>query len=54
MDSLVADKTFQGLRIMFLLVTPNETSFETIERVPKYVDEVGTVNVMNFDLSCDF
>ena len=25
---------------MFLLVTPNETSFETLEQVPKYVDEV--------------
>ena len=38
--NIMARPSLKGLRTMFLLVTPNETSFETLEKVPKFVDEV--------------
>ncbi|KAK3106255.1 hypothetical protein FSP39_016156 [Pinctada imbricata] len=36
---LIKSKVFPGLRRLVYLVSPNETSFETVEDVPKYVDE---------------
>lgn len=30
-----------GLRVMFAMLTPNESSFEKVEDVPKYVHEVS-------------
>lgn len=39
MAEIIAHPAVSGLRRMFLLVTPNETSFETLEQVPQYVDE---------------
>lgn len=33
---------FQGLRMMFYFITPNESSFATPEEVPDYIDKVGT------------
>ncbi|XP_060564635.1 alkylglycerol monooxygenase-like [Ruditapes philippinarum] len=39
MSSVIKHPVITGLRRMFILVTPNETSFEKIEDVPNYVDE---------------
>ena len=33
---------FQGLRMMFYFITPNESSFATPEEVPDYIEKVGT------------
>lgn len=33
-----------GVRRLFILVSPNETSFEKLEDVPNYVEEVGKMN----------
>ena len=30
-----------GLRSMFYMVTPNESSFQHVEEVPKYTSQVG-------------
>ena len=49
MAYLITHPRVQGLRRMFLLVTPNETSFETVEQVPKYVDEVGTKVLQRYE-----
>ena len=34
-----------GIRRIFYLVSPNETSFEKPEDVPDYMDEVGTCSL---------
>ncbi len=34
-----------GIRAMFLMLTPNESSFEKVEDVPQYVQQVGTASV---------
>lgn len=34
-----------GVRAMFLMITPNESSFEKVEDVPQYVQQVGTASV---------
>lgn len=39
MDNFLFSKPVAGLRRVFYLVSPNETSFEKPEDVPKYVDE---------------
>lgn len=39
MASVLQKPVVTGMRRMFILVSPNETSFETIGEVPKYVDE---------------
>lgn len=31
----------RGLRAMFFMLTPNESSFEKVEEVPQYVQQVG-------------
>ena len=31
----------QGVRALFFMLTPNETSFEKVEDVPHYVQQVG-------------
>ena len=33
---------FQGLRMMFYFITPNESSFATPKEVPDYLDKVST------------
>lgn len=30
-----------GIRAMFVMLTPNESSFERVEDVPRYVEQVG-------------
>ena len=38
------DLTFKNLRTFFYLVTPNETTFEKVEDVPDYLEQVGSPN----------
>jgi hypothetical protein len=40
MENFLFSKPVAGLRRVFYLVFPNETSFEKPEDVPNYVDEV--------------
>ena len=40
MENFLFSKPVAGLRRVFYLVSPNETSFEKPEDVPNYVDEV--------------
>lgn len=41
MDGSLVIGVLTRLRRLFYAVTPNETSFPTVEEVPKYVDEVS-------------
>lgn len=34
----------QGVRMLFSLITPNESSFATLEEVPKYVNQVSVTS----------
>lgn len=35
----------QGVRMLFSLVTPNESSFATVQEVPKYVNQVSVTSL---------
>lgn len=48
MESSVLTKVFTGLRRLFYAVSPSETSFPTVDEVPKYVDEVSCVIIFSF------
>lgn len=48
MESSVLTKIFTGLRRLFYAVSPSETSFPTVDKVPKYVDEVSCVIIFSF------
>lgn len=48
MESSVFTKVFTGLRRLFYAVSPSETSFPTVDEVPKYVDEVSCVIIFSF------
>lgn len=50
MSSVLKHPVVTGLRRMFILVSPNETSFEKLEDVPNYVDEVSQDNTFLFFL----
>ena len=41
MAGILKNPVVTGIRRLFILVSPNETSFEKIEHVPDYVDEVS-------------
>lgn len=41
MEGNVLTKVSTGLRRLFYAVTPAETSFPTVDKVPKYVDEAS-------------
>lgn len=38
------DSVSRGARAMFFMLTPNESSFEKVEDVPQYVQQVGVVS----------
>lgn len=38
----------QGVRMLFSLMTPNESSFATVQEVPKYVNQVSLTSVPRF------
>jgi len=40
---------FQGLRMMFYLITPNESSFATPGEVPDYLDKVAHTHAHTHD-----
>lgn len=35
----------QGVRMLFSLMTPNESSFATVQEVPKYVNQVSLTSL---------
>lgn len=35
----------RGIRTMFFMVTPNESTFEKVEDVPQYVQQVGVASL---------
>lgn len=41
MEQLYNASIFQNIRIMFYLVTPNESSFSDEHHVPRYVEQVS-------------
>lgn len=55
-DPLHENFNLFGLRRMFYLVSPNETSFSSIEQTPNYADEatVWYFVFILFELGCDF
>lgn len=38
----------QGVRMLFSLMTPNESSFETVQEVPKYVNQVSLTSLPRY------
>ena len=52
MDGNVLTKVSTGLRRLFYAVTPAETSFPTVDKVPKYVDEVSDMRMMLINILC--
>lgn len=38
------DSVSRGARAMFFMLTPNESSFEKVEDVPQYVQQVGVAS----------
>jgi len=36
----------QGVRMLFSLMTPNESSFATVQEVPKYVNQVSLTSLL--------
>ena len=46
MEGNVLTKVSTGLRRLFYAVTPAETSFPTVDKVPKYVDEVSDMKMI--------
>ena len=42
-----------GIRSLFFMLTPNESSFEKVEDVPQYVEQVGTDSLSVTFHMCD-
>lgn len=53
-SSLMSDLSLTNLRYLFYLVTPNETTFETIDQVPDYTKLVSSRILTVIDDSNDF
>lgn len=57
MATLLKNPVVTRVRRLFILVTPNETSFEKLEEVPNYVNEVSrcedTVHKLGLTLSTE-
>ena len=44
-EAVELDSVSRGVRSMFFMLTPNESSFQKVEDVPQYVQQVGTASL---------
>lgn len=44
-EAVELDSVSAGVRALFYMLTPNESSFQRVEDVPHYVQQVGTASL---------
>ena len=48
LQTIWKDKHVTGFRRFFYLVSPNETTFDNLDEIPQYVDDVSWMDAINY------